>query len=352
MNGSPFIPHPYMKKLYVELTNRCNLNCVMCYRQSWESELVDMDETTLRNLAKSVDEDVTIMLGGIGEPTIARHFDLALDLFQNHTLQLTTNGVLSPKRLQQVLTHFDDVVVSVDGTEETYYHIRKTDFKHVTKTLAAIKEHKNKNDVKTPRVEFAFVLSKRNKDSFPSVVEMANQYDAQRVLVSHLMPQNEQQTKEIYYDEHFHEEGRTFAEKMSNYAYFQKRVVTSFPYMEIKTERLCHFVENDYTYVDVYGDVVPCYRFASNYTEYVFGRKKQIKKHAFGNVNRRPLQDIYNDSAYRDFRHAVKYTLHPSCVDCELRDGCEYIETSEYDCSGFSPSCADCLWNRKIIRCT
>ncbi len=341
-----------MKKIYLELTNRCNLNCVMCYRQSWETSLIDMDEKTLRTLAPMIDEDVTVVFGGIGEPTFSKQFDLALELFKHHRLELTTNGVLSPKRLKQVIQNFDNVVISVDGTEGTYYHIRKTDVKHVVKTLEAIKKYKDENDTKIPSVEFAFVLSKRSKESLKSVIEMAAKYDAKKVLVSHLMPQNQAQAKEIYYDEHFHEEGRKFAEEMINFAYFKNRVVLSFPYMEIKTERLCHFVENDYTYIDVHGDVVPCYRFASTYKEIVFGKEKLVKKHAFGNIKERTLKSIYNDSTYKDFRHAVKYALHPSCVDCELKDGCEYIETSEYDCSGFSPSCADCLWNRKIIRCT
>ena len=341
-----------MKKVYLELTNRCNLNCVMCYRQSWDTPLQDMDEDTLRKLASMIEKDVTIVFGGIGEPTFAKHFDLALELFKDHRLELTTNGVLSEKRLHQVLTHIDHVVISVDGTEDTYYHIRKTDFKHVFKTLDAIKKYKKETRSKTPEVEFAFVLSKRSKDSFTSVIELANQFDAKRVLVSHLMPQNEHQASEIYYDEHFHEEGRNFAAEMTNFAYFKNRVVVSFPYMEIKTERLCHFVENDYTYIDVFGDVVPCYRFASTYKEYVFGRVKTVNKHAFGNINHQSLNTIYDSSPYKAFRHAVKYALHPSCVDCEYRHGCEYIETSDYDCSGFSPSCADCLWNRKIIRCT
>ena len=312
---------------------------------------MDMDEQTLRQVAQMIDSDVTVVFGGIGEPTYAKHFDLALELFKDHRLELTTNGVLSDNKIKKVCENFDNVIISVDGTEETYFHIRKTDFKHVYKTLEAIQTYR-KTHQNRPTVEFAFVLSKQSKDSFEAVIETASKYDAKRILVSHLMPQNMAQTDDIYYDEHFFEEGRAFAEKMSNFAYFKNRVVVSFPYMEIKTERLCPFVENDYTYVDVKGDVIPCYRFASTYKEYVFKREKLVKKHAFGNIHHQSLKEIYNDPVYQDFRQAVKYALHPSCVDCELREGCEYIESSEYDCSGFSPSCADCLWNRKIIRCT
>ncbi len=352
MDGNPIHSLLFMKKVYLELTNRCNLNCIMCYRNSWDTTLGDMNEETLQRLKSMLDPSVGLVFGGIGEPTFGKHFSYAIELFKNHSLELTTNGVLSDKTLDLVCKYFDNVIISVDGTEETYYHIRKTDFKHVYKTLDYIKNYKKVNRVKTPQIEFAFVLSKKNKESLYSVIETANFYDVKRVLVSHLMPQNEEQTKDIYYDEHFHEEGRKFANEIGNFAYFKNRVVVSFPYMEIKTDRICHFVENDYTYIDFKGDVVPCYRFATTYKEFVFGREKTVKKHSFGNINERSLQSIFEDPLYQDFRHAVRYALHPSCVDCELRDGCDYIETSEYDCSGFSPSCADCLWNRKIIRCT
>ena len=341
-----------MKKIYLELTNRCNLNCIMCYRNSWTTELGDMSEATLVKLKSMIPPKTGIVFGGIGEPTFAKNFDLAVELFKDHSLEITTNAVLSETKLETICQYFDNVIISVDGTEETYYHIRKTDFKHVYKTLDYIYDYKKKNGIRKPEITFAFVLSKENKESLHSVIETASKYDVKRVLVSHLMPQKPEQVDNIYYDEHFNEEGRKFATEVGNFAYYKNRVVVSFPYMEIKTERLCHFVENDYTYIDYTGDVVPCYRFATTYKEFVFGREKLVKKHSFGNINKHDLQTIYNSEDYTDFRHAVKYALHPSCVDCELRDGCEYIEGAEYDCSGFSPTCADCLWNRKIIRCT
>ncbi len=311
-----------------------------------------MSEEILRKLKTMIDPKIGIVFGGIGEPTFAKHFALAVDLFKDHPLEITTNGVLSETNMELICQHFDNVIISVDGTEETYYHIRKTDFKHVYKTLDYIYAYKKRTGLRKPQIEFAFVLSKENKDSLYSVIETAGKYDVKRILVSHLMPQKPQQNALIYYHEHFHEEGRKFATDISNFAYYKNRVVVSFPYMEIKTERLCHFVENDYTYIDYTGDVIPCYRFATTYKEYVFGREKLVKKHSFGNINTEDLATIYTSHRYSDFRHSVKYALHPSCVDCELRDGCEYIEGAEYDCSGFSPSCADCLWNRKIIRCT
>ncbi|MFW6318948.1 MAG: radical SAM protein [Bacillota bacterium] len=342
----------FMNKIYLELTNRCNLNCVMCYRNSWETKLGDMSRETIDHIKKSVDYNTDIIFGGIGEPTVSKQFDYAINQFKDHRLEITTNGIMTTEKLNLLCQYFKNIIISVDGTDATYYHIRKTDFKRVIDTLDYILQYKKDNNTKYPEIEFAFVLTKNNKDSIYSVIKMANKYNVKRILVSHLMPQTESQKNDIYYDEHYNPEGRKYMKNVINYAYFQNRVVVSFPYMEIKTERLCHFVENDYTYIDYQGDIIPCYRFANTYKEFVFGRKKLVKKHTFGNVNHTPLNEVYQSSTYKDFRHAVRYTLHPSCVDCEYRDGCDYIETTDYDCSGYAPSCADCLWNRKIIRCT
>ena len=324
----------------------------MCYRNSWDMELGDMSKEAIDKIASECDQSVGIVMGGIGEPSIAENIIYAVKKFKDHPLEITTNGVMDEKTIDFVCRYFKNVIISVDGTEEAYFHIRKTDFEHVLKTLDKIQAYKKQTGSSVPTIEFAFVLTKKNKDSIYNVIKTASKYDVKRILMSHLMPQNQAQTKDIFYDEHFNEEGRAYIQKVNNFAYFQNRVVVSFPFMEIKTDRLCYFVDNDYTYVDVTGDVVPCYRFSSNYKEYVFGREKNIKKHSFGNIMEQTLPDIYNSDTYKDFRHAVRYALHPSCVDCEYRDGCDYVKTANYDCSGYSPSCADCLWNRKIIRCT
>jgi len=38
-------------------------------------------------------------------------------------------------------------------------------------------------------------------------------------------------------------------------------------------------------------------------------------------------------------------------TDCKFRNHCWWTETSERDCWGASPSCADCLWSKRILLC-
>jgi len=341
-----------MKKIYLELTNRCNLSCDMCYRHSWDNTLGDMGKETIDKLFNQIDTSISLVFGGIGEPTVAKNFEYAVEKFQEHKLEITTNGVMNKEKLLLICKHFDNVIISVDGTESDYYDVRKTDFDNVKSTIEYIYNYRKKNNTKFPEMEFAFVISKANKDAIYKVIECANKYNVKKILMSHLLPQNAEQQNQICYTEDYNEIGHEYVKLVNKYAYFGMRVVVSFPFMEIKTDRVCHFIENGYTFIDFSGEVSPCYRFANTYKEWVFGREKTVLKYSFGNILDKSIIDIYNSNKYKLFRDSVLHVDHPSCVDCDLRDGCSYVDDTEFDCLGNSPSCGDCLWNRNIIRCT
>lgn len=341
-----------IKKIYIELTNRCNLTCDMCYRHSWDNTLGDMEKETIDNLYNQIDKPIAMVFGGIGEPTVAKNFEYAVDKFKEYDLEITTNGIMSEEKLLLICQNFKNVIISVDGTEADYYDIRKTDFDNVKRTIEYIYKYRKKNDTKIPSMEFAFVISKINKEAIYKVIDCASKNDIKKILMSHLLPQNLKQQNDICYTECYNESGHEYVKLVNKYAYFGMRVVVSFPFMEIKTDRVCHFVENNFTYIDYNGEVSPCYRFANTYTEFVFGREKTVLKHSFGNILNDSINDIYNSKSYKIFRDSVLHVDHPSCVDCDLRDGCSYVDDTEFDCLGNSPSCGDCLWNRNIIRCT
>jgi len=341
-----------MNRVYLELTNRCNLICEMCYRNSWENTLGDMDKQLIDKISNELNDQTVVVFAGIGEPTIALNFKYAVEKLMNHELHITTNGIVTEEKLLLLCENFNKIIISVDGTDDDYYKIRKADFTKITKTLKFIKEYKDTYKVSTPSIDFAFVLTKRNKDSIYSVIDLAHKYKIDQILISHLLPQNDVQKKDIFYTLDYNHEGHDYINKVNKYAYFDNRVVVNFPYMEIKTERYCQFVENDYTYIDYLGDVIPCYRYANTYKEIVFEREKKVLKHSFGNIRSKSIADIYNDKDYTDFRNNVLNTKHPSCVDCDFEDGCSFVESTEFDCMSYSPSCADCLWNRNIIKCT
>ena len=67
---------PYPKKVYVELTTRCNLQCPMCLKFS-EGSCIDEGDLPLaffKKLAPSLAHTEFLVLNGIGEPLL--HPDL------------------------------------------------------------------------------------------------------------------------------------------------------------------------------------------------------------------------------------------------------------------------------------
>ena len=62
----------YPKKLYVELTTRCNLHCRMCVKYAEGSSIVeeDLPLAAFKSLAPSLAHTQALILNGIGEPLL------------------------------------------------------------------------------------------------------------------------------------------------------------------------------------------------------------------------------------------------------------------------------------------
>ena len=119
-----------IKKLYLELTDKCNLNCKMCYRESWSKVVGDMQDDILNKLAnelKTQNELNEIVIGGIGEPTFAENFKIALELLKDYKITLTTNSTLIDQEMAEyIVKYVDTVTVSIDGASDKYREIRGT----------------------------------------------------------------------------------------------------------------------------------------------------------------------------------------------------------------------------------
>ena len=54
-----------LRRLYLEPTSRCNLNCAMCFRKSWvDEEAGDMDEATFRAVLAHLPPGVETLFSG------------------------------------------------------------------------------------------------------------------------------------------------------------------------------------------------------------------------------------------------------------------------------------------------
>lgn len=343
-----------IQKLYLELSDRCNLDCTICYRQSWKDTPRDLDVDIYTKLVEEIRQIPTlktIVIGGIGEPTCAPGFIHVLDELGAYRLILTTNGIdLDRDILNALVDRVDSVVVSIDGMEENFRRIRGRSLDSVTETVRRLQEIKRECNSSRPSVSLQCVLSEDNVGDALALVDMASELKVESLVFSNLMPQTAANKDKILYTRYDNPTMKDLFNRLRIRS-FHKGIQLVLPNCELKTERWCSFMEENATFVSADGDVIPCYRLSHSYLEFVFGREKSVCKQSFGNLKDMSLQEIWDSEDYRRYRQHVLNGRYPSCIDCDLVDGCEYVTDSTGDCWGNVPSCADCLWSRRIVIC-
>jgi len=162
------------------------------------------------------------------------------------------------------------------------------------------------------------------------------------------MPLSEELSKEIIYDGSLDWE---ILIEVMNSQVGKYRVNINFPKFELLTERMCKFIKKDSNIIRADGEVASCYRLLHSYTEYAFGRKKEVNAYSFRNALKKSIYEIWNRKEYKVFRYNVKNSLYPSCADYLFKNPYDFAKTTDSDCFGNVPSCGDCLWTRGIIQC-
>ncbi len=343
-----------IKKLYLELTNRCNLNCSMCYRKAWHQETLDMSPEVLERCLeqiKGIPSIKEIVLGGIGEPTFFPQVENVMHILKDKHLTLTTNGtIMHESMLDTIVETIDHMVISIDGMSEVFYSIRQFSLDQIISNIKAINEVKKQRKSQTPKISIQMVISKTNKDEILQVIDLASSLSISKVILSNLMPATKEDEALVLYKRYENEETKKLFLLAQNRAHGKGLEVRT-PEYQLKTERRCKSIIDDAAMITAKGDIVPCYRLAHESNEYIFGRGKQIFPHSFGNVLEESLINIWESPSYTVFRRTVKDNHYPSCIDCDLVDGCDMVRSTAFDCYGIMPSCADCLWSRGITFC-
>jgi tungsten cofactor oxidoreducase radical SAM maturase len=350
---------PDVRKVYLEVTTRCNLECRTCVRNVWDEPLEDMDEATFERVVfglRALPELREVVVGGYGEPLAHPGILDYLAAMKDLGIKVTvsTNGVQLDKERAGVLVDLgvDGVTVSLDGTDpETYADVRRgAALRAVLENVEVLNERKGEMGTSFPRVAIEFVALKRNRAQLADLPALARRLGANRVIVTHLLPHTDEMAEEILY-------GRDARPPLPAVVGWPARGgdwllwgTMELPRMNWGAERRCRFVGSNALVVGWDGGVSPCYALSHSYPYTVFGRRKEVTRYTFGNVNETDLTAIWTSDDYVRFRAEVRRFNFPSCVDCDLRESCDITESNN-GCWGWCPSCADCLWAQDIVRC-
>lgn len=349
---------PDARKLYIEATTGCNLQCRTCIRNVWSDPIALMTRETFEKILAGLDalpQLERVIFTSFGEPLTHPRILEMIEAIRRHDLAVTvgTNGLLLKPAMSRELVRLgvDRLVVSVDGAKpETYADIRGAQLSTVLDNIRAFNEAKRQLGSLTPALGIEFVVLKSNIGELGDLTGLASHLNAARVLVSNVLPYTADMRDEILYGYEPRPPFKAGGWPVKADAWVMWGTL-ELPRMHWGAERRCRFVQDRSMVVGWDGGVSPCYALSHNYAYFAIdGRQKQVARYVLGDVGAQSLAEVWMTENYVRFRSEVRGFHFPSCPDCDLRETCDLRGRNE-GCWGWNPSCADCLWAQDIVRC-
>ena len=360
MEGGIFLHHPSrdLEQVYLEVTTRCNLNCITCIRNNWNDPGADLSWELFHHLLQQMaafPRLKTIHFGGFGEPLLhPRLLDMVRAAREaGYSVKVSTNGMLLDRELARdfIKVGVREIIVSCDSPDlKEFAHIRAGgNLRLLEQNLLNLTYLKRQAYHRYPRLSLEFVLMQKNLAQVNNLPSFAQRLGASHVLVTNLLPYTVDMVSEILYAA---PPPISITPKywINPEISFTSRLSVDLPRMKWGAARRCSFIDNRTTSIAQDGYVSPCYPLLHPHTYYIFGRRKEVSRYTLGNIADTDLIDIWLQPEYVKFRNRVRLFQFPSCVDCDLSETCDFPLANE-DCWGANPSCADCLWAQDIVRC-
>lgn len=188
-------PGPW--KLVVYPTDRCNLNCIMCWRHAFPTEPKKevSDERLLRIIDEAAELDVyEVDFVGGGEPAMRPKLlmDLCRKTRQHGMLgYIQNNGTLyKPEQIDELVEmQWTVITISLDAPDaELNDQIRgKAVFERATRALRGFAEAKRRHNACLPDMQVYMTLSKLNYARLPGMVDLVHEVGAASLWAGYAM---------------------------------------------------------------------------------------------------------------------------------------------------------------------
>ena len=201
-------PVTHLAKLYIEPTNFCNIDCLTCMRNNWDTPIGFMTEATFARILDGLaelDDPPTVMFSGIGEPLAHRGI---VDMIRRVKalgcrVEMITNGtLLTEKRSREIIDAGLDILwVSLDGARpESYADVRLgAELPRVLANLRRFRRLRRPSHRPVPQIGIAFVAMKRNIGDLPELLQLGKSLGVMHFHVSNLLPHSAEMSEEILY---------------------------------------------------------------------------------------------------------------------------------------------------------
>lgn len=154
--------------------SRCNCRCVMCDIWKGNNNVQQLNESDIENLLnslKKMNTELVVMSGG--EALMHPNFFRLCDILRSQKIKITilSTGLLLKKYAEEIIAKTNEVIVSLDGSQEVHDKIRNIP-QAFNKLKDGVAELKNLDNAY--RVTARCVVQKANFNDLPNIVDAAH----------------------------------------------------------------------------------------------------------------------------------------------------------------------------------
>jgi Fe-coproporphyrin III synthase len=343
--------------VYVELSTRCNLDCVSCPRRS----AVDfrhghMDHRIFLPLLESLRSIASlkrIVLIGYGEALCnprAMEYLRNLGSFGAGITLITNGHLLSPEYadliaeipLEEIVFSWDDPVVSSRSSIRV-----GAEMELLERGIGAIASSRRRHGTGRPVLGLETVARRENAGHLRGIIAHTRRIGIQKWYISNLFPYDESHEKEIVYvnqGKPLPDLRRVLKKEMRELDMTVAGQVADIP-------RRCPFMERGSLFITAGGDVAPCMELAYTHRAVYFGNPRTHYRSIHGSITRSGLAEIWDIEAFRRFREGFLYWDFPDCSTCYDPRRCYNRTDLREDCYGNPTPCGECLWAKNVVIC-
>jgi radical SAM protein with 4Fe4S-binding SPASM domain len=321
-------------KLEIDITNQCNLRCVMCYfsdERVFRRRREDISVAEFARIAEQVFplcHEVSLSFGT--ESLLHRQFGELIAITKSYGVPLvwtTTNGALLKGTVidQVVGVGLDLICISVDAaTKQTHERIRVgSNFEKLMDNIRALNRAKEQARSCRPCIQLNCVLMRSNIEELPALVQLAHEVKATAVGAVHVTRFDNAAAKEESLVGHkdlcnrMLDEARALALRYKIAAAFPENFAegpgpslsprgNSFYGLRMdqgETSLSCCRFPWHFVGIDPYGNVYPCGWWNG--------------EEPMGNIKKEPFEEIWNNERYRALRaEHLSRALRSNCRSC------------------------------------
>jgi MoaA/NifB/PqqE/SkfB family radical SAM enzyme len=293
------------ERVYIELTPRCNFNCISCARNYANLDYPDMNLEDFKKIEKNFCDSINIInFTGFGETSLNKDFQKILKYTKEkkYFIEHTSNGSIFNI---ENMNYIDSLVFSLDGIKKVK-EIRKGISNKTIETIKESVKYKNKKNLNT-KILINMVLSYKNIDEIEDMFNFCEESKIDHLIIATFV-----NTPTLYKTLIFDEFEKIISKNLETIDY--KKIVDLYSkqnysfsltilYPKKKLKGMCVFPFRDFQ-IDAQGNLILCCRTQAN----------SIK---FGNLKKEKMCDILEKKEIKYIKKA-----HLENLPFEICDRC------------------------------